>query len=136
MRSVPELFSSKSTDATPDPPASSGAFCFDDFTLMSEVGQKAKILAASRCFPLWPQQRTSLNTAAMSEKCQERKWPNLFDHLVGCGEQRLGQSEAEHLGGLAIDEKLELGGLLHGQVGRFRALKNLVYVDRGATMQV
>ncbi len=28
----------------------------------------------------------------------------LFDHLVGCGEQRLGQSEAEHLGGLAIDE--------------------------------
>jgi hypothetical protein len=36
----------------------------------------------------------------MSEKCQQRKWLALFDHLVGADEQRLGHFDAERLGGL------------------------------------
>ena len=33
----------------------------------------------------------------------------LFDHLVGAREQRAGTVEAERLGGLEIDDQLELG---------------------------
>jgi hypothetical protein len=35
----------------------------------------------------------------------------LFDHLVGGNEQGLRHGEAERLGGLQINDKLELGGL-------------------------
>jgi len=38
----------------------------------------------------------------------------LFDHLVCGGEQLRRQGEAEHLGGLEVDDELELGGLLDG----------------------
>jgi hypothetical protein len=36
----------------------------------------------------------------------------LFDHLVGTGEQRLRQVEAERSGGVEIDVKLDFGYLL------------------------
>ncbi|MGB8080444.1 MAG: hypothetical protein WCF83_08255, partial [Pseudolabrys sp.] len=36
------------------------------------VGSKGEILDASRCFPLFTQQRTSLNGVGMSVRCQER----------------------------------------------------------------
>jgi hypothetical protein len=39
-----------------------------------------------------------------------------FDHLVGDGQQRRRHSEAEHRGGLGIDDKLELGRLHDRQV--------------------
>jgi hypothetical protein len=35
---------------------------------------------------------------------------NSFDHLVDAGEQRRRHVEAERLGGLRIDDQLELGG--------------------------
>src|SRR6266403_4415808 len=35
-------------------------------------GSKGEILAASRCFPLCPQNRTSLNAVGMSEMCHLR----------------------------------------------------------------
>jgi hypothetical protein len=34
------------------------------------IGSKGEILAASRCFLLWPQQRTSLNSVGMSVRCR------------------------------------------------------------------
>jgi hypothetical protein len=36
-------------------------------------GSKAEKLNASICFPLWPQERTSLNRVGMSVRCHERK---------------------------------------------------------------
>src|SRR5450759_4917777 len=37
-------------------------------------GSKGEILAKSRCFPLWPQQRTSLNSVGMFVRCHEQTW--------------------------------------------------------------
>jgi hypothetical protein len=42
-----------------------------------------------------------------------------FYNLVGAGEQRLWHGEAQHLGGIEIDHKLEVGRLLDWQIGRF-----------------
>jgi hypothetical protein len=42
----------------------------------------------------------------------------LFDHLVGAGEQRLRQGEAERLGGLEVDHQLELCRLFNRQITR------------------
>jgi hypothetical protein len=36
----------------------------------------------------------------------------LFDQLVGATEQRDRHGEAQHLGGLQVDDQLDLGGLL------------------------
>ena len=45
----------------------------------------------------------------------------LFDHLVGGGQQRYRDGEAEHLGGLEVDDELELGRLLE------RAIKSRAF---------
>jgi hypothetical protein len=42
--------------------------------------------------------------------------PLLFDHLVGTSKQWQGNREAEHLRGPEVDEQLEFGRLLDGQV--------------------
>src|SRR3954465_1880469 len=39
-----------------------------------------------------------------------------FDHLVGAGEQRRWHVEAERLRGLKVDDQLELGRQLNGQI--------------------
>ena len=55
----------------------------------------------------------------------------LFDHLVGAGEQRGRQREAERRCCLEIDDKRELGGLLDQQVGGLLALKNPASTNAG-----
>src|SRR5262249_51786534 len=55
----------------------------------------------------------------------------LFDHLVGEREQLGGDVDAEGLGGLHIDQELELGRLLHRQVRRLLALENTVDIAGG-----
>ena len=42
-----------------------------------------------------------------------------------------GTVEAERLGGLEIDDELELGRLHHRQVGRLLALENAADIDAG-----
>ena len=47
-----------------------------------------------------------------------------FDHLVGAGEQCGRHVDAERPRNCQIDREIELGHLLHGQVGRIRAFKD------------
>jgi len=42
----------------------------------------------------------------------------LLDDLVGESEQPIGNSQAERLGGLEIDDQLKLCWRLHGEIGR------------------
>jgi hypothetical protein len=54
----------------------------------------------------------------------------LFDHLGCLHQNRIGNLDAERLGGLAVDDDLELRELLCRQVGRLLALKNFIEVIR------
>src|SRR5262245_49726539 len=60
----------------------------------------------------------------------------LLDHVVGPKEHRLRDRQAEGLGGLEVDDELELGGLLDGQVGGLGASQDLVDENGGAPVQV
>lgn len=60
----------------------------------------------------------------------------LLDHLIRQDEERRGERDPERLHRLAVEDQLELHGLLHGQVGRFRALEELVHVPGGAPVEV
>ena len=53
-----------------------------------------------------------------------------FDHLVGAGEERGWDREAEGFGCLTIDHQFEFRRLLNGKIGRFGTSKKFVYVPR------
>src|SRR4051794_27631817 len=59
-----------------------------------------------------------------------------FDHLVGAEQERLRHGEAEGLGGLEVDRKLELDRLLDGEVGRLGALQDAVDITSRAAEQI
>src|SRR5262249_11088633 len=48
----------------------------------------------------------------------------LFNHFIGCVEQRLRHGEAKRFRGLEVDYQLELDGGLDGKLTCFRALEN------------
>src|SRR5439155_17477767 len=61
---------------------------------------------------------------------------HLLDDLVRPEQERLRHRESERLGGLEVDDQLELGRLLDGQIPGLRTLENLVHVGGGAAVQV
>jgi hypothetical protein len=70
----------------------------------------------------------------MSHSCQEATYAPqqtapLFDDLVGGHEQFVGHSEAEHPGGLMIDDELELARLHDRQVRGLRALEDAAGIE-------
>src|SRR5262249_18302254 len=61
---------------------------------------------------------------------------HLFDHLVGRDEQLVGHVEAEHPGGLDVDDQLELDRLLDWQFRRLRALEDATGIDAQRTKRI
>jgi hypothetical protein len=57
---------------------------------------------------------------------------SLLNHLIRPLEERRQDRQTECLGGLEIDDQLELGWLFDRQFGGLRALENPVYINRGA----
>src|SRR5262249_35207285 len=53
----------------------------------------------------------------------------LFDHLVGDGQQGRRHGQANRLGGCEIEDRVELGRLYTGQVGRLVAFENTTDVS-------
>jgi len=54
-----------------------------------------------------------------------------LDDLVRSHENRLRDREAERLGGLEVDDQLELSRLLDGEISRLGTLEDLVDVGGG-----
>jgi hypothetical protein len=55
---------------------------------------------------------------AVVSRCSNGK-TELFDHLVGAGQESLWDREAERLGRVEIDDEIELGWLLDRNFGGF-----------------
>src|SRR5262249_60804762 len=68
---------------------------------------------------------STASDAARAEETEAIGYP-LFDHLIRPQQQRRRDGEAEGLGGLQIDDELELGGLLDGKVRRLGALEDAI----------
>jgi hypothetical protein len=60
----------------------------------------------------------------------------LVDHLVRSRQDRLRNGKAERLRGLHIDHKLELRGLLDGEVGRLSTFEDLIHVGGNPPVEV
>ena len=59
-----------------------------------------------------------------------------FDDSVRPHQHIRWNRQADLLGGFQIDDQLEFRWLLHGQIGGLCAFEDLVYVGRGAAIQI
>jgi hypothetical protein len=55
----------------------------------------------------------------------------LFRHLIGECERCLRHNEAEHLGGLEVNDRLNASGPLHRQVSGFLPFENAARISAG-----
>src|SRR2546423_6532971 len=67
----------------------------------------------------------------LQEKMKGVRLRRLFDHFGSVAQQRLGNGEAEPLGGLLVDHHLGLGRELHRHVGRLLALEDAAGIGAG-----
>jgi hypothetical protein len=61
--------------------------------------------------------------------CHGARGNRLFDDLVGAGEDRWRHGQPERFGGLEIDDQLEVGRLVDGQIGGLGAVEDLSEVN-------
>ena len=61
---------------------------------------------------------------------------NSFDHLVGAAREGQRHGNAERLGGLEVEDQLDLRGLLHRQVSGLLAPENAPGVETGQTVRL
>src|SRR5258706_6145222 len=69
-----------------------------------------------------------------TDSCSAAK-VELFDHLVGASEQGERHGDAERLRRLQVDNQLDLGRLLHRQIGRLFAFQDAARVDAGKAVR-
>src|SRR6516165_7475335 len=72
----------------------------------------AKADSRKRSCPLYPQKQTCALQLEMSALGHKRTSPASFDHLIGTADERVGDGDAERLGGLEVDVHLDLCCLL------------------------
>jgi hypothetical protein len=73
----------------------------------------------------------------MSAKSRERTLvTSSLNHLVGAPNQCIGDNESKRLGGLQIQEQLNLCGLLNRQIAGLFALEDTGGVDAGQTVSI
>jgi len=76
----------------------------------------------------------SPNTANISWRSEDKPAAvntGLLDDLIGAGEQGLRDREPECLCGVQVDNQLEFRRLLDCQIGRLRALQDLIHENGG-----
>src|SRR6516225_8134288 len=68
---------------------------------------------------------------------QQGAWTeDLFDHLIGAGQERTRYLDSERLGRPEVDHELNLGLLGDWQIGRPGASKNLGGIDADLTVTI
>src|SRR5258707_4665432 len=93
---------------------------------------------SGRCWPhirFTPDSRRLAATPKSAESGQLRthavqQIPLLFYHLVGSGEECLGDGEADRLGGFQIDHQLELGRILNRQIAHLGAAQDAIDIGK------
>jgi len=89
-------------------------------------GSRAALAAKQRRGRLTPDSRLADGRAGSSGSGQKlthaaQQTASLFDHLVGANQDRLRHRKAERLGGLEVQDHLELGRKLHREIARLLA---------------
>ena len=72
----------------------------------------------------------------MSALCQERTFPNLFDHLVSAPDERVRNVDPERLGGLEVDVKLDFRCLLDRKVRGLLTLEDAASINPGLSVRL
>src|SRR3974377_101751 len=80
--------------------------------------------------------REAASSLRASGREQVQQADPLLDHLVGGGEQRWRQDNAEHACRLMVVDELELRRLLDWQVCRFRSLEDPAGIEANLTIRI